>query len=330
MTKVSVLIAVYNTEKYLPECLDSLLNQTLMEWEAICVDDASTDGSWNIMQEYSAKDERIRVIRLSENHGQAYARNQALAKAKGDYVAFLDSDDKLSRDALEKVVACFQTHPLTDCVLFHLKYFSDTDGHHSEWDYPQPHYGILSGQEAFRLSLTWKIHGVYVVRAGIHRRYPYDDSSRWYSDDNTTRLHYYASREVRECEGVYYYRQHSASVSHVVDVHRFDYLSANASMREMLLELHSPKEVLDEYENCRWLIVIDMYMFYYKYRRELPAADRRMGLEKIKLAWKSIDIKAVSNRNRRKFGYWPLRFSWTLFRMQEEAYFSLRKLLGRL
>lgn len=83
MTKVSVLIAVYNTEKYLPECLDSLLNQTLMEWEAICVDDASTDGSWNIMQEYSAKDERIRVIRLSENHGQAYARNQALAKAKG-------------------------------------------------------------------------------------------------------------------------------------------------------------------------------------------------------------------------------------------------------
>lgn len=215
-------------------------------------------------------------------------------------------------------------------MLFHLKYFSDTDVHHSEWDYPQPHYGILSGQEAFRLSLTWKIHGVYVVRAGIHRRYPYDDSSRWYSDDNTTRLHYYASREVTECEGVYYYRQHSASVSHVVDVHRFDYLSANASMREMLLELHSPKEVLDEYENCRWLIVIDMYMFYYKYRRELPAADRRMGLEKIKLAWKSIDIKAVSNRNRCKFGYWPLRFSWTLFRMQEEAYFSLRKLLGRL
>ena len=330
MTKVSVLIAVYNTEKYLPECLDSLLNQTLMEWEAVCVDDASTDGSWNILQEYSEKDERIRVIRLSENHGQAYARNQALAKAKGDYVAFLDSDDRLSRDALEKVVACFQNHPLTDCVLFHLKYFSDTDGHHSEWDYPQPNYGVLSGQEAFRLSLTWKIHGVYVVRAGIHRRYPYDDSSRWYSDDNTTRLHYYASREVRECEGVYYYRQHSASVSHVVDVHRFDYLSANASMREMLLELHSPKEVLDEYENCRWLIVIDMYMFYYKYRRELPAADRRMGLEKIKLAWKSIDIKAVSNRNRCKFGYWPLRFSWTLFRMQEEAYFSLRKLLGRL
>lgn len=330
MTKVSVLIAVYNTEKYLPECLDSLLNQTLMEWEAVCVDDASTDGSWNILQEYSEKDERIRVIRLSENHGQAYARNQALAKAKGDYVAFLDSDDRLSRDALEKVVACFQNHPLTDCVLFHLKYFSDTDVHHSEWDYPQPNYGVLSGQEAFRLSLTWKIHGVYVVRAGIHRRYPYDDSSRWYSDDNTTRLHYYASREVRECEGVYYYRQHSASVSHVVDVHRFDYLSANASMREMLLELHSPKEVLDEYENCRWLIVIDMYMFYYKYRRELPAADRRMGLEKIKLAWKSIDIKAVSNRNRRKFGYWPLRFSWTLFRMQEEAYFSLRKLLGRL
>ncbi|MFW5514712.1 MAG: glycosyltransferase family 2 protein, partial [Prevotella sp.] len=59
MTKVSVLIAVYNTEKYLHECLDSLLHQTLEEWEAICVDDASTDGSWAILQDYAAKDDRF-------------------------------------------------------------------------------------------------------------------------------------------------------------------------------------------------------------------------------------------------------------------------------
>ena len=189
---------------------------------------------------------------------------------------------------------------------------------------------MLTGKEAFRLSLDWRIHGVYVVRAAIHRQYPYDDSSRWFSDDNTTRLHFYASREVRECEGIYYYRQHPSSVSHVVDVHRFDYLSANANMRKTLLEMHSPKEVVDEYENCRWLNVIDMYMFYFKHRLELSEGDRQAGLEKIIRAWKSIDTSSLSWRNRLKPGYWPLRFSWHLFCMQEEVYFSLRKLAGRL
>lgn len=330
MTKVSVLIAVYNTERYLHECLDSLLHQTLEEWEAICVDDASTDGSWAILQDYAARDGRFKVVGLKENHGQAFARNKALALAQGEYISFLDSDDWLARDALEKVVSCFEANFMTDCVLFQLRYFSDNDGRHTEWDYRQPHFGVMSGKEAFRLSLDWSIHGVYVVKAELHRRYPYDDSSRWYSDDNTTRLHYFASREVRECQGVYYYRQHSSSVSHAVDVHRFDYLEANASMRKMLLAMHSPKDVLDEYEICRWKVVVGMYMFYYKYRHELASKDRRTGLEKIRQAWKSIDPDTVRKHFGTKLGYCPLRFSWKLFRLQEEIYFSLRKLIGRL
>ena len=330
MTKVSVLIAIYNARNTLYQCFDSLLMQTFDDWEAICVDDGSTDGSWRMVQEYVKGDSRFKGIRLMKNRGQAYARNQALNQAQGEYVAFLDSDDWLSSDALEKVVDCFDAHPLTDCVLFHLRYVSDKGGVRQEWDYPQKPFGVLTGKEAFRLSLDWRIHGVYVVRAAIQRQYPYDDSSRWFSDDNTTRLHYYASREVRECEGIYYYRQHPHSVSHVVDVHRFDYLSANANMRKTLLEMHSPKEVVDEYENCRWLNVIDMYMFYFKHRLELSEGDRQAGLEKIIRAWKSIDTSSLSWRNRLKPGYWPLRFSWHLFCMQEEVYFSLRKLAGRL
>ena len=94
--------------------------------------------------------------------------------------------------------------------------------------------------------------------------------------------------------------------------------------------MHSPKDVLDEYEICRWKVVVGMYMFYYKYRHELASKDRKTGLEKIKQAWKSIDPHTVRKHFGTKYGYCPLRFSWKLFRLQEEIYFSLRKLIGRL
>ena len=96
----SVIIPVYNVEKYLRECLDSVLNQTFSDWEAVCVNDGSTDGSAGILEEYSAKDERFRVIEQT-NAGLSAARNTGMENAKGDYVLFLDSDDWLELNALK-------------------------------------------------------------------------------------------------------------------------------------------------------------------------------------------------------------------------------------
>ena len=119
MPKISVLVAVYNTAEYLPQCLDSLLNQTLKDVEVVCVDDASTDDSLDILYQYAARDTRLRVIALDENRGQAHARNIGLSCATGDYIGFVDSDDWLGPDALERVCEAFcQTE--VDCVLFRL------------------------------------------------------------------------------------------------------------------------------------------------------------------------------------------------------------------
>ena len=76
--KVTVLVAVYNAEKYIRKCLDSLIEQTLTDIQVVCIDDASTDNSLSILNEYAGKDNRIEVIALTENHGQAHARNQGL------------------------------------------------------------------------------------------------------------------------------------------------------------------------------------------------------------------------------------------------------------
>ena len=103
MPKLSVVIPVYNTEKYLRKCLDSVCNQTLQDIEIICVNDASTDNSLEILKEYASSDNRIKVINFPQNKGAAVARNTAIHEAKGEYIGFVDSDDYIDLDFYEKL-----------------------------------------------------------------------------------------------------------------------------------------------------------------------------------------------------------------------------------
>ena len=98
--RFSIIIPVYNVEKYLRDCLDSVLGQSFSDWEAICVNDGSTDHSASILEEYASRDIRITVI-SQPNGGLSAARNTGMNAAKGDYVIFLDSDDWLEADALK-------------------------------------------------------------------------------------------------------------------------------------------------------------------------------------------------------------------------------------
>ena len=90
---VSVITPCYNSEKFLDECISSVLNQTYKNWEMLIVDDNSSDNSSILINSYSKKDERIKPLYLNDNIGAAMARNKAISKAKGKYLAFLDSDD---------------------------------------------------------------------------------------------------------------------------------------------------------------------------------------------------------------------------------------------
>lgn len=96
----SIIIPVYNVEKYLHECLDSVLGQSFPDWEAVCVNDGSTDGSAVILKEYSERDNRFRIVE-QQNAGLSAARNTGMEYATGDFVLFLDSDDWLEPKALE-------------------------------------------------------------------------------------------------------------------------------------------------------------------------------------------------------------------------------------
>lgn len=102
MPKVSIIVPVYNVEKYLERSLNSLINQTLKDIEIICVNDGSKDNSLKILEEYSKKDNRIIVIN-QENAGLSVARNSGMKIAKGQYIGFVDSDDWVDLDFYEKL-----------------------------------------------------------------------------------------------------------------------------------------------------------------------------------------------------------------------------------
>lgn len=323
--KVSVLCPVYNAEAYIVKCLESLIGQTHQEWQAICVNDASTDGSLALLRDFSKRDQRIEVVNLPENVGLAKARNVALEKATGDFVCMLDADDWFSSDAFEKALAVFQQHQATDCVLFRLM-LSYPDGH--ETDYPLEPFTFLPGKVACEKSLSWKIHGLYMVRASIHKSYPYDDTCRVYSDENTTRIHYAVSREVRCCDGVYYYLQHESSVTHGFSPRRYDLLRAKESLSNQLKKLDFDNRILAQVESMRWLDLIDVYMFWYVHRHQLPVDEQKKCFEEMHHAWRIIDRSLLMPEVSRKIGYFPMP-TWRLFRVQEWVYFSLRGLLGR-
>lgn len=100
---ISIIVPVYNVEAYLPQCLDSLINQTYQDLEIICVNDGSTDVSLEILQQYAAKDKRIKLI-TRENRGISASRNEALDIASGEYVMFVDSDDWIDHQTCEKAL----------------------------------------------------------------------------------------------------------------------------------------------------------------------------------------------------------------------------------
>ena len=121
--KVSVLIPVYNTERYLSACLDSVVNQTLLDIEIICVEDGSTDNSKDILKAFAAKDSRFRIVLHEKNEGLLKTRKDAVMIAKGKYIMFLDSDDMLFPDACEKAYSVIESKQ-TDVVQFGVEVFN--------------------------------------------------------------------------------------------------------------------------------------------------------------------------------------------------------------
>jgi glycosyltransferase involved in cell wall biosynthesis len=130
---ISVIVAVYNTDKYLRECLDSIVNQTYKNLEIILVDDCSTDNCPQICDEYAARDNRVKVVHKEKNGGDCSARNAGLNAATGEFITFVDGDDYLALDKYEAQLKGLLDNDADMCSSgFYQSYKSGIEKHHPE------------------------------------------------------------------------------------------------------------------------------------------------------------------------------------------------------
>ncbi len=159
MKLVSVIIPVYNVEKYLPKCLDSVIGQTYKNLEIICVNDGTPDNSSAILESYAEKDSRIRIIN-QENKGLSGARNTGIAFATGDYIVFLDSDDWMDVETIETAIKYSEN---TDTVMW---------GYIREFPNKSIEKKIFDGSRSFDENATRNLHRRLAGLTGEELRNP--------------------------------------------------------------------------------------------------------------------------------------------------------------
>ena len=238
----SVIIPVYNVKQYLHDCLNSVLNQTFLNYEVICINDGSTDGSGVILDEYSKKNDSIKVI-SQKNKGLSAARNAGIKAAKGDYVFFLDSDDWIEKDSLKILSESIFDE---DMICFNgRRYFEDgtveePDKGISEeglagWDYYNK-YALVSS----------KFHFVCVVLRLYKREFLLNNNLLFedgiYHEDNlfTPIACYYASKVkvIHDC--LYVYRIRKGSITQTQNPQRiFDIVTVANKLSDFFIPLNS-------------------------------------------------------------------------------------------
>ena len=244
--KFSVVIPVFNVEAYLRDCLDSVLGQTYDDWQAICINDGSTDGSADILNEYAAHERRMKVI-TQPNGGLSAARNAGIKAAEGEYVLFLDSDDWLEENALEILSMNLEDE---DMLCFSgRRYFESERVYHDADQLKAQTY--LSGMDYYNENalLSRDFAFVCVVLRIYKREFLSRHNLRFkegiFHEDNlfTPLACYYAEKVkvINEC--LYDYRVRSNSITTTINVKRLRDLLGTANT---LAAFFVPKQGFDK------------------------------------------------------------------------------------
>ena len=216
MVKVNIGVPVYNVEAYLRECLDSIMNQTFKDFEVIMVDDGSTDNSFNICQEYVARDNRFKLIH-QENKGLAGARNTCLKYMHGEYITWIDSDDKVKPDYLEKLL---QVQEETDAQIINCVRHDIKNGIEHYYDYTPLYKDLkrieLSGRDALRGVLfdRYSIIALWgtLIDRKLYKGWFCSQGVKFEDADNKFKLYLRTNKVALVPEQLYGYRQRNGSI----------------------------------------------------------------------------------------------------------------------
>lgn len=250
MIKYSFIVPVYNTEKYLKKCLDSLINQTYKDFEIIVVNDGSTDKSSSIISKYQKKYKNIIVID-KENEGLSMARNRGAQKSSGKYIIFVDSDDYVSNKLLEEV-----DKKIDDSDILRFQIATEDEEYTKINEYHEEEFESMCGYDAFKYLSSY--HFVepawcYVIRKNYYIENKFSFKKGVYHEDfGLIPYVIYKARKVKSIDFIgYYYIQRNGSIMNNNDYKKtvkkaFDMLEQYKTMRLFAKNINR-KNNLDDY-----------------------------------------------------------------------------------
>lgn len=234
---ISIIVPIYNVEKYLQRCIDSILKQTFKDFELILVDDGSPDKCGEICDEYKKKDSRVRVIH-KENGGLSDARNAGLDIAKGDYIGFVDSDDFINKNMYQVLYeAIINTRAEVSQCKF--KYFSN-ESEIKEINYGDEEYKLYRNTEAIESVIENEILNVNVWNK-LYSRHLFKDirfpKGKIHEDEFVTyKLFFYSNRICYVNKELYYYFNNSQGIMRSNSIlKKLDWIEAIEERNEFLL-----------------------------------------------------------------------------------------------
>ena len=245
---ISVFMPVYDGERFLAESLDALLAQTFTDYEALCIDDGSHDGSRRILDAYAAKDARIRVLSTPTNLGSVpKVLNFALPQMRGAYFVYSSQDDLYSTDWLEKMHArAVETDAdavLPDLVFHHAQ---DPSRNRSLVGLRGDRNAVIAGREAVVHSLDWSISANALWKAGLIRKLGFEDFAM-NSDEYSARVFFLNCSKVAFSEGSFLYRQDNPqAITKKITVKTFDLPHTHHRLFQFLRDNGFPAQV------CQW------------------------------------------------------------------------------
>ena len=287
---VSVIIPVYNAERWLARCLDSVISQSYPTIEILVISDGSTDASDAIIQDFQARDPRVRFIR-QDNLGVSAARNQGLAQAQGDWVCFVDADDYVSPHYVQTMLDGLGSEEV-DAVA--VNFFLETP---RGWRLPYPFVPVrkkLTGSGAVRQSFRVLFFPTFVWNKLFRRSLFTDHAIRFpaiiYEDAYLVPLLFLHCRKVVSSKQPrYHYVRRPSSLTHGLTArHVRDYLTAANLLRHDFFT----KDLWDQWEKAygHWLnrIMIQIVLTLYVSKRTMPWKERRLLVSRARMAARAI------------------------------------------
>ena len=279
---ICIFMPVYNGSAYLRESINSVLSQTFERFELVCVDDSSTDDSYSILREFAKKDGRVVVLQKPNGGSVPRSWNFAMPFLRGDFISYMSQDDLMSPDNLESSYTRSRETG-ADIVVPDMVHYYGADGKNPvQIGVKGDRSAVITGREAFVLSLGWEIHGFTLCKAAIMKSEKLDESS-FNSDEYVMRKNFFMSPKVAFSRGKYFFRKNNpGAITKVFKFHTITSLLTDQRLIEFMENNRIEPGEIHAYMYRSFRTLVYIYIAWLDAKRNHGEKDRAQALAMMK------------------------------------------------